>query len=147
MDELIMTSLINKIKDTLSRNQAKKEAKIRFRFLKYLSDDARQYGNFYTSSTAIFDRYHNLTHNDGEDCEKDEVANMMTDLIQLEFEAWACGEDLNVCDCEHSYSFQRWYNFHYVALGMLDMSRTPSVLADYLCRLIDIGKLAINKSK
>ena len=144
-----MTSLINKIKDTLSRNQAKKEAKIRFRFLKYLSDDARHCGDFYTSSTVVFDRYHNLMCSSAviPQNEKSELEEMMADLIQLEFEAWVCSNDINVCNCEHSYSFQRWYNFHYIALGMLDMSRTPSVLADYLCRLIDIGKLAINKSK
>jgi hypothetical protein len=144
-----MTSLINKIKDTLSRNQAKKEAKIRFRFLKYLSDDVRQHGNFYTSSTSVFDKYNDLMCIGAviPENEKSKLEEIMADLIQLEFEAWVCNNDINACNCEHSYSFQRWYNFHYIARGMLEMSKTPSVLADYLCRLIDIGKIAINKSK
>jgi len=154
-----MIGFLRKIKDTLfsgATPEDRAEAMIRIHFLEYLTFDIEFYGNFYVSSSDILQRYSKLS----DDCtgvmsnlEIDKkmkfIEEAFAELIQLEFDSWARMANIGHCDCETYFSFRRWYNFNFIAKGLLEVNSTSAeecrnagskYLVVYLMDLIYNGK-------
>ena len=127
-----MISFLRKIKNTLfsgATPEDRAEAMIRIHFLEHLTFDVEFYGRFYVSSSAILQRYSILLSDhkgvvSSLDVDKrmDFLEESFAELIQLEFESWAAMANLEYCDCETYFSFRGWYNFNFIAKGLLKIS-------------------------
>jgi|19_taG_2_1085344.scaffolds.fasta_scaffold08278_2 hypothetical protein len=154
-----MIGFLRKIKDTLFSEitpEDRAEAMIRIHFLEYLAFDVEFYGNFYKSSVDVLKRYSDLlnssvetTSNSGVEKRVEFLEEALAEIIQLEFDSWTSLSGMNSCDCEIYYSFRGWYNFHFIAKGLLEVNSTgrdschnagSKYLVIFLTNLIEIGR-------
>ncbi len=154
-----MRSLLNKIKNTffsVTTPEEREEAMIRIRFLEYLTFDVEFYGSFYNSSAEVLDRHAQLIEDNigVVPCNETEkriifLEEALADMIQLEFDSWSITADIESCGCETYYSFRGWYNFNFIAKGLLETNSTSQetchnsgskYLVAYLISLTDSGK-------